>query len=206
MLAGESPSGMTPSSSSFGLMSGDLTIVAISFCSRSTIALGVPAGTNTPVMVSASWSLMPNSSSVGTSGNVSSRFLSVMPSARILPSLIRATELPIAPHDDRHVAAEQRLRHRSAAGERHGDEIDLEIVLELLDRQRRRGAGAGRADAVLAGLFLEQLDQVLHGLGREARIDQPGVRRAAGLGDRDQILLHVERHLVVEARVHRDAR
>ena len=143
-------------------MSGDFTIAEISFCSRSTISFGVPAGTNTPVMVSASWSLMPISSSVGMSGSVSSRFLSVMPSARILPSLISATELPIAPHDDRHVAAEQRLRHRPAAGERHGDEIDLEVVLELLDRQRRRGAGAGRADAVLAGLFPEQVDQLLH--------------------------------------------
>ena len=43
-------------------------------------------------------------------------------------------------------------------------------------------------------------------LAGKSRIDQPGVRRAAGLGHRDQILLHVERHLVVEARVHRDAR
>ena len=82
------------------------------------------------------------------------------------PSLISATVADRAARD-RHVVAEQRLRHRPAAGERHGDEVDLEIVLELLDRQRRRGAGAGRADAVLAGLFLEQLDQVLHVLGRE---------------------------------------
>src|SRR5260221_542597 len=217
------------------------------------MAAGVPAGTNTPVMVSASWSLMPISSSVGMFGSVSSRFLSVMPSARILPSLMRATELPIAPHEigtwppssdcvigpppangtgtkltlrsclscsiskatsspcrspaagsgehtseppsqhglrfppfffndtatteiytlslhdalpifldegdrvadcaarDRHMAAEQRLRHWPAAGERHGDEVDLEIVLELLDLKVNfvtvpfAGGGIGRA-------------------------------------------------------------
>ena len=88
------------------LISGEFTIVAISFCSRSTIAFGVPAGTNTPVMVSASWSLMPISSSVGMSGSVSERFLAVTPSARILPSLISVDRVADA------------RRRRSACGRR----------------------------------------------------------------------------------------
>src|SRR6266550_4698546 len=59
---------------------------AISVCSRSTIDFGVPAGNSTPCMVSASWFLIPSSSSVGTSGNAGERVAAVTASARSLPS------------------------------------------------------------------------------------------------------------------------
>ena len=59
---------------------------AISTCNSSMIAFDVPAGTSTPCMVSASWSLMPASSKVGTSGSAAERFLAVTPSARSLPA------------------------------------------------------------------------------------------------------------------------
>ena len=66
-------------------MSGMATIVAISFCSRSTIAFGVPFGAKMPWMVSDSWPLMPASAMVGTSGSAFERFLVVTASARSLP-------------------------------------------------------------------------------------------------------------------------
>src|SRR5262245_51291517 len=59
---------------------------AISVCSRSTIDFGVPAGNSTPWMVSASWFLIPSSSSVGTSGKAGERVAAVTASARNLRS------------------------------------------------------------------------------------------------------------------------
>src|SRR5262249_52957408 len=57
--------------------------------------------------------------------------------------------------DDRRVPADQRLRHGAAALEWYGDEIEAKGELEHFDRQRRRRAGTGRSDAVLAGLALD---------------------------------------------------
>src|SRR5262249_60946842 len=108
--------------------------------------------------------------------------------------------------DDRRVAAEQRGRHRTAALERHDHEIEAEGELEHLDRQRRRGAGAGRSDAVLTGLALENLDKLLDRLRRELGIDDPGVRRGAGLRYRDEVLVDDIGNTAVEARVDHDAR
>ena len=70
-----SPTGSKPSGTIFSLHVGHARrSPAISFCSRSTISFGVPAGTSMPCMVSASWPVMPASAMVGTSGSAGERF------------------------------------------------------------------------------------------------------------------------------------
>ena len=90
------PDGSKPSDSTFSFTSGNCRIAAISRCSRFTISFGVPAGTSTPCMVSASCPLTPSSSSVGTSGSAAARLSEVTASARSLPSLISAVAGGIA--------------------------------------------------------------------------------------------------------------
>ena len=61
-----------------------------SFCNRSTIGFGVPAGATSPFKSSDSWPGKPDSVVVGTSGKSGERLALVTASARSLPSLIRA--------------------------------------------------------------------------------------------------------------------
>src|SRR5262249_11957973 len=156
-------------------------------------------------MVSACWSLKPSSSSVATSGKVARRVLLVIASARILPSLINGTELPMAPHAMGVKPASSRLSHRTPACKGNGDETDPKLLKEF-DRQRWRRAGPRGSDTELAGTGLHRVDQLLHRLGRKIAIDRPGVRRGSRPGNGDEILLHVERNFLVQARVHHDAR
>ena len=135
---------------------------AISVCSRSTISFGVPAGTSTPCMVSASWPLIPSSSSVGTSGSAGERFLAVIASARSLPSLTSGVAGGIAWKHIGVCPATTDWIDGSAAGERREREIEPEGQLEQLDREIRRRADAGRSEGVLCGIGLEQVDQLLH--------------------------------------------
>jgi hypothetical protein len=57
---------------------------------RATMSSGVPAGASKPLMVSASWSGMPASAMVGTSGSAAERLAAVTARPRKLPSLMLA--------------------------------------------------------------------------------------------------------------------
>src|SRR5262245_54935516 len=83
--------GSNPSTAIRSFTSGSSMTFKISPCSRSTMALGVPAGTRTPCMVSASCSGRPASAKVGTSGKSGDRFGVVTANARSLPSLTCGT-------------------------------------------------------------------------------------------------------------------
>src|SRR5262249_7133583 len=80
---------------------------------------------------------------------------------------------------DRRVAADRGIDRERRAVERHGDEIELILLLEELARQMRRRAGGGLRETVLAGVRLHQLDELLERLCRKAGVDRNDVGRAA---------------------------
>ena len=117
---------------------------AISPCSSSTIAFGVPAGTSTPCMVSASWSLMPASSNVGTSGSAADALLGRSPpSARSLPALTSGIAGGIAWMQIGVWPATTDWIEGPPPGNGAMRDVEPERVLEQLAREMRRGADAG---------------------------------------------------------------
>src|SRR5262249_15119077 len=80
--------GWKPSAANRSFTSGCAKALAISRYSRSTISLGVPAGTTTPVSASDSWLGTLDSSIVGTSGIVAERLFASTASARRFPDLV----------------------------------------------------------------------------------------------------------------------
>src|SRR5262249_33647968 len=80
--------GWKPSAANRSFTSGCAKALAISRYSRSTISLGWPAGTTTPVSASDSWLGTLDSSIVGTSGIVAERLFASTASAPRVPDLI----------------------------------------------------------------------------------------------------------------------
>ena len=72
--------------------------------------------------------------------------------------------------------------------------------LEQLGKQMLRRGDAGRRVHDLAGLFLRQLDQLRHRLGRQRRRGHQQERIVRDERDRREVLVRVERRLLVERR------
>src|SRR5215472_1825930 len=88
--AGVVTAGSKPRAHRRSFTSGSDSAATVSRLMRTMMSLGVPAGANRPLMVSASWSGTPASAMVGTSGSAAERFAAVTASARRLPSLMLA--------------------------------------------------------------------------------------------------------------------
>src|SRR5262245_37052393 len=108
---------------------------------------------------------------------------------------------------ERRVAGDHRLDRRGAALERDDHHVvEIERLPEHFDRQRRRRAHAGGRNAVLGGIGLHQVDQLLDRLRRHVGMDDDGVRRRARLGDRDEVPVGIVGRLGEQARIDHVAR
>ena len=84
---------------------------------------------------------------------------------------------------DRDVAADGGLNCRARPSELHGHQVEPLRDAEKLARKMRGCADAGRGEAVLARVGLDELDQLLHAFGRNGGMHGQYAGRGAGNGD-----------------------
>ncbi len=89
------------------------------------------------------------------------RLALVTASARSLPSLTIGTDGRQRGEGDRRMSADRRLHAGAGAVEWHVHDVELRRQLEQFARQLRRRAGAGRREAVLAGIGFDERDEFL---------------------------------------------
>ena len=102
-----------------------------------------------------------------------------------------------------HLVAEDILRRRRRSLVRHVGHLEARHRLQQFHRQVPRHAGAARRIAHLLGLGLG--DELGDGLDPDRRIAHQGLVELGGDRHRHQVV-HLERHLLVDMRIHRDQR
>src|SRR5678815_5652054 len=165
----------------FWRVSGAFRIFTISPLSLSTIGLGVPLGAYTACQDDISKSLMPASAIVGVSGDSGERVAVVTASSRSLPAL--TSGIPAVSWSNMNVT--------------------LPPATSCLACKVRRRARAGRCERALLVVRLEERDELLHVLDRQARIDVQRVGNEAYERDGLEILDGVVRQVLVEPGVDR---
>ena len=166
--SGVLPRASEPSSPSLSVTSFFSSAARIAALSLSTTAGGVPFGANTPLKVMPCTSGRPASTMVGTSGTAR-RALRPQHRQRAEPAgldvLARIGELHEADVD---MAGDQVVDRRRVAAIVHLGPGDAGLELQQLGHEMIDAGAAGRRDGELAGILLGVVDQLGHGLDRQA--------------------------------------